>query len=548
MTAGSLGAWSSFERRARAFVEKVAYRLGVWTPRRLDEAVSAFIAANARYWPAVEARSSGAILIEGHLAEYGPNYLFRTAVAAKALAEVRGLDIDVVFNGFTNRWTTAKRVYRSFGIGNFVFLGSRLFIGNLWRRVVSAVFALRTTRGLKSPDDILRIAYGGIRVGDLIYDDVLKLCGNETIERVDADVRRAVANSYFFYLQYQALFASGRYRYYVSTHTAYSEYGILCRVALAHGIPVIETTDIQMSYYTDDPRKKLPTYHDGIRSAIVNVLEDAGTDAEGMYAAAEEALKKRLASQIQQLDAQKAFRGRTYTREGLRETLGLGDDRKIAFVLAHVFSDAPHLSSGMLHADYFRWLSSTLEVCARAVDVIWVVKPHPSSELYGERGTVEGMVAWLGAENVRLCPPDLNTRSLERCADALVTVHGTAGLEFSCVGIPVVLAGKPFYSGFGFSIEPASVAEYEHALLGLKNVVPLTSEQRRRAILVYGIWERQFDWHNPIVTADVLANVWGSERPRNLEAAYHIMARNLRSEDPRRIRLWTFAQSIVNGG
>jgi hypothetical protein len=547
MTAENVGGWRTFESRIRPLLEKIVYRLGFWTPRRLDEAVSAFVAANARYWPAAESRSSSAVLIEGHLAEYGPNYLFRTAVAAKALAEAGALDIDVVFNGFTNRWTTAKRVYRSFGIGNFVFLGSRFLLGNIWRRVVSAIFALRTTRELRTPDDILRIAYGGIRVGDLIYDDVLKLCATETIERIDRDVTRAVRNSYFFFLQYQALFAGRRYKYYVSTHTAYSEYGILCRVALAHGIPVIETTDIQMSYYTDDPKQKLPTYHDGIKSAIVKVLDDPGTDSHGIYAAAEDALQKRLASQIQQLDAQKAFRGRIYTRENLRDALGLAGNRKTAFVLAHVFSDAPHLSSGMLHADYYRWLASTLEICARAVDVVWIVKPHPSSEIYGEKGMVEDMVARLGAENVKLCPQDLNTRSLESCADALVTVHGTAGLEFSCVGIPVVLAGKPFYSGFGFSIEPTSVAEYEQALLGLSNVAPLTAEQRHRAILIYGIWERQFDWHNPIVTADVLANVWGSERPRNLEAAYHIMARNLRSEDPRRIRLWSFAQSVVNG-
>jgi hypothetical protein len=546
MTAEDLGYWRTLEPRIRPLLEKIVYRLGLWTPRRLDEAVSAFVAANAKYWPVHQSRPESAVLIEGHLAEYGPNYLFRTAVAAKALAEKASLDVDVVFNGFSNRWTTAKRVYRSFGIRNFVFLGSRFFIGNVGRHIVSALFALKTTRRLRGPEDILQIAYSGIRVGDLIYDDVLKLCGTETIERIDRDVTRAVRKSYFFYLQYQALFASGRYRYYVSTHTAYSEYGILCRVALAHGIPVMETTDIQMAYYTDDPQEKLPTYHDGIKSAILKVLGDPNVDAQAIYASAQEALNRRLASQVQQLDAQKAFRGRNYTREELFQALCLSDARKTAFVLAHVFSDAPHLSSGMLHADYFRWLDSTLETCARAVGMVWIVKPHPSSAIYGEQGKVEDMVARLGAENVKLCPADLNTRSLEWCADALITVHGTAGLEFSCLGIPAVLAGKPFYSGFGFTIEPASVEEYEQTLLSLASVAPLTQSQRRRAIQVYGIWERQFDWHNPIITPDVLANVWGSERPRNLEAAYHIMARNLRLEDPRRIRLWSFAQSVVN--
>jgi len=201
----------------------------------------------------------------------------------------------------------------------------------------------------------------------------------------------------------------------------------------------------------------------------------------------------------------------------------------------------------MLHADYWQWLTQTLATCAHATDVVWVVKPHPSCDFHHEEGMVEKMVADLAAPNVKLCPRDLNTRSLESCADAVVTVHGTAGLEFACVGVPIVLAGRPFYSQFGFTVEPESREEYERVLLRLQDVRPLTPEQRRRAVQIFGIWERQFDWGNPIVTADVLANVWGNERPRDLEAAYAVITDNLRREDPRRIRLWSFAQSVANG-
>ena len=141
---------------------------------------------------------------------------------------------------------------------------------------------------------------------------------------------------------------------------------------------------------------------------------------------------------------------------------------------------------------------------------------------------------------------DLNTKSISTCADAIVTVHGTAGLEFACLGVPVVLAGRPFYSGFGFTTEPESVTDYERELLALKDISPLSESQVKKALEVYSIWDRQFDWNNPIITPDVLANVWGSGMARDLGRAFSLMTQNLRTTDPRRLKLWAFAQMVAN--
>ena len=159
-------------------------------------------------------------------------------------------------------------------------------------------------------------------------------------------------------------------------------------------------------------------------------------------------------------------------------------------MLAHVFSDAPILAPACCTPTTTSLLA-TLRACAQVSGVQWVVKPHPSASLYGEDGMVEKMVGDAGARNVVVCPRDLNTRSLCDCADALVTVHGTAGLEFACLGIPTVLAGRPFYRGFGFTIEPATLEEYGFALAGLAKAVPLSEERKQRALEVYAVWDRQ---------------------------------------------------------
>jgi len=534
-------------RLAKTLVREAQFSCGLWRPPlapALESAIADFVRANRPYWGTTRASSPG-ILVEGHLSEYGPNYLLRTAVAAKAVQERTGLDIDVAFNGPSFQWQTAKTVYKSFRISSFIYLDRHGLLRNLAYRILCKLAALRISAELRRPEDILKLEYDGIRVGDLIYDDVLKLSGRRTIECIDDDVRLAVARSYYYYLQYRALFRERRYAYYISTHTAYSQYGLLCRMALSRGVKVIETTDIQMAYYESITRDSLPTYHDGIRNLIVSELAAPAITMSKLRESAQAALQRRLDAQVNQIDAEKAYRGKIYSRSQLCEALGLEPGRKIAFVLAHVFSDAPHLSSGMLHADYYQWLQATLRICARVAGVHWVVKPHPSASLYGEEGMVEQMARDAGARNVVVCPPDLNTRSLCECADALVTVHGTAGLEFACLGIPTVLAGRPFYRGFGFTIEPATQEEYGLALARLATAAPLPEEQKQRALEVYAIWDRQFDWNNPIITTDVLANVWGSGRPRDLEKAYRLITDNLRVSDPRQLKLWKFAQSVA---
>lgn len=533
----------------KTFIRELQFRAGVWSPTEsseIDKSVSEFIATNKLYWPERIGGKQG-ILIEGHLSQYGPTYLFRTALAARAIQEKTNLDIEVVFPGYSYQWVLAEKIYGSFGINKRVYLGSFSFITKLFLFSLSRILAVWHISRLSSPEDILKITFSSIKVGDLIYDDVIREreTRSKTIESINRDVKRCIVRSLFYYLQYKLLFKKRSYSYYISTHSAYSEYGLLCRVALMSGVKVIETTDIQMSFYDKISNNQLPTYHDGIRNSISTSLNGDHAKLDRLHVAASESLHLRLDSKINQIDAQKAYCGRVYTKAEFRQELGIKQEQKIVFVLAHVFADSPHLSSAMLHADYYQWLASTLDVCARSTDVSWIIKPHPSSFLYGEDGLVETMVANLEASNVFICPADLNTKSLSLCADALVTVHGTAGLEFSCLGIPVVLAGKPFYYGFGFTIEPSSREDYERQLLEIADIAPLTENQVKKALEVYAIWDEQFDWHNPIITSEVQANVWGSGVPRDLAKAYHLLAENLRVTDPRELKLWKFVQDVV---
>lgn len=534
-------------RHLLALARETLFMLGVWRPkldRCLADSVAEFVLANKKYWQESPG-TPATILVEGHLSQYGPNYLLRTAVAALALQEKIKGEIEVIYDGYRHQWMLADQVYRSFGIHRGIHLGNLFFFRNIFFLVSALVFAIRLRTKLKSPDDILGIDFDSLRVGDLIYDDIIRSKRCHTVDRLDYKTIIAIVKSRYYYSQYTLLFRSRPYRFYVSTHSAYSEYGLLCRVALVNKVRVIETTDIQMSSFSQISNDGLPTYHEGIRRSIAQALDEPAQSLDILLDEARQSLGRRLNGDIAQLDVQKAFAGRLYSRSELCRELGSDPGHKIVFILAHVFSDSPHISSKTLYADYFQWLQQTLRVCATTEGITWVVKPHPSSDLYGESGAVAAMVRALGARDVFICPDRLNTKSIADSADAIVTVHGTAGLEFSCLGIPALLAGKPFYSGFGFTTDPATVADYEASLHALKDVSPLSPRQVETALQIYGLWNRQFDWDNPIISSELLALVWGSGRERNLAEAYRQMARSLRECNPRQLKLWAFAQSCV---
>ena len=308
---------------------------------------------------------------------------------------------------------------------------------------------------------------------------------------------------------------------------------------------MLETTDIQMSYFETISADRLPTYHEGVGSRIRQGLLEQADAVSFLRDKARQSLADRMDAKLDQIDANRAYVGTEYDKVSLAKKLNANPDLPMIFVVAHVCADAPHASSMMLHADYYQWLDSTVALASKNSAVTWIVKPHPSCSLYGEEGLVEEVVDKYRADHIHICPADLNVKSIGSCADAVVTVYGTAGLEFSCLGVPAVLAGRSFYAGFGFTKDPQTLEDYEHILASIGEISPLVSEQIAKALEVYALWDDQFDWYNPIITSDVLSCIWGSGRDRDLNCAFELMSENLERSDPRSLKLWDFAQSSV---
>lgn len=524
------------------------YTNGLWTPQieiELKNSIDKFILINKNFWQKYIYDNKNYILVEGHLSNYGINYLFRSAITALSIQEVKKYKIRVLYPGFDYQWHYSKKIFKSFGINDFIYIRYKLSFYGIINKILSFYKIQFFKLFLKGPEDIISLKFGNIIVGDLIYDDVLKKYNLKTISKIDSKIHDTISNAYKLFLDYNLIFKKNNYKYYVATHTAYAEYGILCRVALKYKVIVIETTDIQTSIFKNISDDNLPTYHQGIINLILDykknyIITDLNKHKAKII------LLERMDAQVQQIDVQKAYRGEIYDRNDIARILNLDISKKNIFIFAHIFIDSPHTSSNMLYTDYYVWLKETLNIISEIKDVNWIIKPHPATSLYNEEGIIENLIDTLVCSNIRLTPNDFNTKSVVNCADAIITVHGTAGLEFSCFGIPVILAGKPFYSSFGFTIEPRTINDYIEILNNLSKINILTDLQIKKALEILYIWNTQFDWNNPIITSDILQDIWGSERERNLTDAFKKITNNIKQNNPKDLKLWDLTKRIIS--
>jgi hypothetical protein len=530
-------------------VHALAWRLGLWRPASevAPEQLDAFVRLNAPHWSEAAASVGGTILVEGHLAQYGPNYLARTAVAARTLQARHGLNVAVVLPGYPHEWLAAERAYRSFGIQRFEYLKSQGGSWrSLWESLVSLVYAARVVLGLGTPSDVLSIELGGIPAGDLIYDDVMRAANVPTLRNERLITWWVVARALGWLASYRRLLGRLDVRYLVSTHSAYCEYGLLVRAALAHGAVVVETTDSLNSVHRELTRDKLPTYHQGVENMLSQEmarLSDA--DCAAICAEARAQLKERLAGLLNQVDVALAYKGkRAYGENELRQRLGIADRRPIVFIFAHAFIDSPHISSRQIHNDYHHWLRETLTVVAGLSNCHWVVKPHPSAALYGEQGKVEAMVAACDASNVWTSPADLSPVTVVEAARCVVTVQGTVALEYACKGVPAIVTGQAFYSGFGFTLQPTTVQGYADVLANAHRLAPLAHDAVERALLVYGLWNRLAGYRSDLIDQSVLRKIWGYEGLRSLDEAYALVNERLATRSFHELDVVRFIQDV----
>lgn len=170
----------------------------------------------------------------------------------------------------------------------------------------------------------------------------------------------------------------------------------------------------------------------------------------------------RLSGRTTDLGAVYAFQSasdETVTRESVCRARGWDSEAPIVAIYVGNWWDNIHGLGMANFRDLPDWLHSLLPVIRERGEVNWLIKGHPADRWYGGT-TLADIIPNELEPHIHVVSDTLNNADIIEVADACVTIHGTAGVEFAARGKPVLLADRGWYHDCGLALRCHSRAEF----------------------------------------------------------------------------------------
>jgi hypothetical protein len=440
-----------------------------------------FLKCNRKYWSSFDGmRQDGKYILVDLMVNNHPGYLMGNCIIANYLKKMCNADLVGIVTKKMHR--KVVHLAKSYHIDKF------LCPYDLLNRIKYEYRCLKRFREnrINNLQELLNLHSGSIKIGDLIYDTYLKRTGCGTIEDMTA-LKRYIKEAIYLCLFFKNIFERYDITATVQGHIVYSSFGILARTAIAHDAkvyarkPASGSMTIKRCTSMDDTM----TFEYRVdKNESMELYRQFGSEAVQRGKAY---IEQRFFnnSDVTDTDAITAYskNKKLYTKQELLTRLNISAGKPIVCIMSHIFPDAPHSHKWMLYNDYYEWLYETIKLINNINNVNWIIKEHPSVKYYNPRHTATEAVEQLciNSDHIKLVPENLNSASLLEIVDAIVTVRGTAGLEFSTFGIPCIVTGESPYSNHGFTIEPQSKEEYTEILNGIHRMCMLKDHQARYA-------------------------------------------------------------------
>lgn len=464
---------SSIFSRALKFANRVGNALAVrvkWFIRPLTANEQAFIAENRQVWGNTPAASASGRYVFVHHELY-PLALLGNLHIACAIATEMQAKIVLVSPSWLDR--ASNQVLKSFPGVQLQYRDSPAFV---FRRLLSYFLAYMALGKIKTPEDLLAFKCDGIPVGDVLYDTILAR-GYASVSRIDRCQLVPVMASFLFNrAMVKAVLAQYKVVAGLASHIVGVPGATFVRMLIKQSIPVyIRETTIKK--YTS-----LEMMFECCATPDKRYIDFMKRQPKLFSAYGERALENRLGNKYKtEIDhlAYKADKTVYTRREEFGRDFGLDPKKKNVFVMLHAFNDYPHTYGPMVHQDFYHWFMHVLEIAKKNKDVNWIFKNHPYEKYYPTDVNVGAIFDMVSESHIKYMPAEVNfnTSSLRNIGDAVITCLGTAGLEYSAFGLPCILAARCWYSGHGFTREPANRAEFERDLMNIAHLPRLSEEQ-----------------------------------------------------------------------
>lgn len=288
--------------------------------------------------------------------------------------------------------------------------------------------------------------YRGVEIGDLIYDQFLRMTGSPTLDIKDQRLVRVVHDYLLYVDQLKNYFKDKNVKAVIVGETTY-RLAVPARIAIASGLQayhVSGSTIFSLNSQTQNAYLEAKYFKNYGEKYLA--LPDESTL---LYGSSFRPSIRTTEISWTSNEREVEIVGPINAREG---------DTTRILVACHSFLDAPHVYGINLFPDFFSWLDFIGNLSNNA-GVQFLLKPHPSERQ--DSSTIFDTLKNRYPKLVILPRNVTNADIIQMGIDAVLTVYGTVALEYSQYGIPVITASSVGpYSTWEFCYNPSSVREY----------------------------------------------------------------------------------------
>lgn len=389
----------------------------------------------------------GPILVDGTFDN--PNFWMRVVILRAAL----GFDRKIV--GLIGPWASdqVRATFSRWGISQTVT--------NTPKVRQCLILARRYLDNTRKPADILTWALPEDFPPSILYDGVLKLQRNATVDLKHPDLLIHVAQALAEIQWAKELVESRNWSCFVLSHAIHFRCGALAWLAARSGIPCIVAMGNfgTLRFWKINSCDDISDSVDRPSREILACLPES--QADQLATIGKEAIVRRLEGRARDVGAVYAYSSsqKVLDRADVADHFGWPRDRPIVAVYASNWFDYPHGSGMTEYADYYDWMLVTLDAAIKNESVSWLFRAHPADVWYGGL-TLSDVFPANSPCHIGLCPTQWNGSGVINACDAFVTCVGTVGIEATVVGKPVLAAGQGFYHDCGFVVWASTRKEY----------------------------------------------------------------------------------------
>lgn len=442
-----------------------------------------------------ERRLTGRVLIDGMFDN--PNYWLRLSLFRAALGLADGDEIGLL--GVDNRGRVAK-TFTNLGVGSTIdLMAAERDLGSYREQAREWLAATH------DPAEILEWELPHGVPALYLYDALLRRQRAVTIKLNHHKIEFHIADALRSLQAAGDVVARGGFDLIVLSHHIDTRWSALTFAAIARGIPVIVL-------YGNMGHIKFVRF-DQARDTLRFYDCPTGRDLDAVPQVKAVALRRigeryltefRWTGRTQDLGAIYAFQGSkrgVTSRDDIAARFEWDAKRPIVAVYLGNGWDNIHGLGMRNFRDLEDWLLATLQVANGTNAVNWLFRGHPVDQWYHGANLLD-LIPAVTLPHVRICDTAWNNSDILDAVDAIVTYHGTAGVEFAAKGKPVLLADRGWYHDCGFAKWSKSRDEYlANLAMNWWQDMDLAAN-RERALLFSGLFFCAPEWRGRFVQGD----------------------------------------------